>query len=213
MRRDRLAWWALASMLFDHLVVVFVPANSVLFAFLRLPGRFAMPAFAVASAQGAAHPAAGRYFRRLVLLAAASEYPYWLFFHEHISAVAALAVGVGTVLLRRRSGWAPALLALSAFAFVAVRVGAGFEAAYAALVLLLATPGVWARWAAYGVLPALNPPWWFYGLPTYIGLRWALSGPLPPGLPRLPRWVRYAFYPVHLVLLAGVAHGIAQWPE
>ena len=195
----------MAVMLFDHIVVAFVPPPSIWFYALRVPGRFAMPAFALMSAQACSTPWAKRYLLRVVLLATVSEYPYWLLFGEHVNAVAALSAGVGAVLLRRSRYPVLVLPFMAAYAILAWHLHAGAEIAYAALVLALAEPGAWARRVAYGLTPFLNGIWLPYVAASAAALWWASHGPLPAA-PRIPRWLRYAFYPTHILLLGWLMH-------
>lgn len=203
-RHDRLAFWALVLMFFDHVAFLAGPWLGSWAELARLPGRFCMPAFALMAALGASGPKgrAHDYLRRLVLLALVSELPYWLLFHEHVNAVFALAVGVAALILFREGALYAALGLLAVFAAVCVVLGAGFESIYALLVVFLgwrAFPP--ALVVALALAALLNPPLHVFASATVFFMLWALYGPLPPA-PRLPRAVRYAFYPVHLVLLS-----------
>ncbi len=212
-RHDRLAFWALLLMFFDHLAYLASPWLGPWSVLARMPGRFCMPAFALMAALGASGPQgrAHDYLRRLFVLALVSELPYWFLFHEHVNAVFALAVGVAALILFREGALYAALGLLAVFAAVCVFLGAGFEALYALLVVFLgwrAFPPALAM--AFALAALLNAPVGLFASSTVLALLWVLYGPLPPA-PRLPQAFRYAFYPAHLAGLALVVSLLLAW--
>ena len=203
LRHDRLAFWALSLMLFDHLAFLAAPFLGSWSELARVPGRFCMPAFALMASFGASGPSgrARDYLRRLALLAILSELPYWLLFHEHVNAVAALSVGVAALLLFRDGVHYAALALLAFFAALCLLLGAGYESLYALLVVSLGwRPFPLALPLSLALSAFLNPPYFFFAPFTTLFLLWAIYGPLPPSL-HLSRRFRYAFYPLHLAAL------------
>ena len=214
-RRDSLAGFSLLLMFFDHLVeLVFRPSSLWSVYVFRMPGRFCMPAFAVRVAAALVlRPGGARsYLWRLFLLACVSELPYVWAFGVPVNAVFALFAGglVGFLLVLSPGCWRARLVGLAALLFfssVCLLLGQAFEAAYAWLVVCL------VLWFAGGSLLALAGAFlcclglnvgWVFAVASCAALAWCLWGPVPP-LPRLSPRFRYAFYPVHLAALAGVA--------
>ncbi len=210
--RGSLATWALVLMLFDHLAYLAEPFLPLwLGLLLRVPGRFSMPAFAFMTGRASAELDIDRlkhYTRRLLLLAMVSEAPYWLLFHEHVNAVFALWLGAQVVLEWRRAravghlfdGWSAPLLLGGCYTFILL--GSPGEVLYSVLVVFLAIAGWEGLMGAAGAALLVNwPSSLAYGLATLGMLALVLWGQLPT-LPTLPQRFRYAFYPVHLLLLA-----------
>ena len=207
-RRDALAGWALVLMLFDHVSVLVTPwVSSVAEVWLRVPGRVVMPIFALLTATAVSawsgEDGARPYLRRLFFLAVLSELPYWLFFGTPINAVYALWAGAVALWGLQGRRWVLALAVFGAFAVWCGATGQVFELAYAVLVVCLGfgTSGV-PLLGAFGAALFLNGGG-FYAALTAVALGLVLWCPVP-GFPRLPRWFRYGFYPVHLAILEAV---------
>ena len=209
--RSSLATWALVLMLFDHLAFLVEPfLPPWLGLLLRVPGRFSMPAFAFMTASAAVdlelvHLA--RYVRRLGLLAVVSEAPYFFLFHEHVNAVFPLWLGALVVLECRRAralqhfpdSWGIPAFFLGCYVFALL--GAPGEALYAIMVVFLAIGGLPGLAGAFGAALLVNWPASMFGVATVGMLALILWGQLP-ALPQLPQRFRYAFYPLHMLVLA-----------
>lgn len=90
---------AICVMIFDHAAAVFAPHDEWWGLMLRVPGRIAAPLFCYFIAEGYYYTSDKRkYLTRLLLLAAASHYPYnWLFgysFFQGTSIMWGLSLGL-----------------------------------------------------------------------------------------------------------------------
>ncbi|MFB8830861.1 TraX family protein [Azotobacter sp. CWF10] len=228
---DLLKWLAFASMLLDHLRLVW-PAQI----WLYVPGRLAFPFFCLILAVNLVRPrpeplrrlALARYCGWLLVFALLSEWPYRLLVGapDSFNVLPTLALG-----LLLANGVLPCPLSerLLAVAALALAVALNERLMFGAFGVLL--PGAF--------LLALQRPRWAWLLPagvTVVANYWppiyvdALLGQpfafsvilacffaaplglallrLAPGLPvpALRRWA-YAFYPAHFLLL----HGLREW--
>ncbi|MFC0711208.1 TraX family protein [Azorhizophilus paspali] len=228
---DLLKWLAFASMLLDHLRLVW-PQRI----WLYVPGRLAFPFFCLILAVNLARPrpealrraALARYCGWLLAFALLSEWPYRLLVDAPDSFNVLPTLALGLLLANGVRPYSPAerLLALVALG-VALTLGerlmfgtAGVLLPTAFLLALRCPRWGWLLPAGVAVVANYWPPIYVDAL---LGQRFALSvvfacflaAPLgllllrlAPGFPVAPlRHWAYAFYPGHLLLL----YGLREW--
>lgn len=208
---------ALAAMLIDHCTLVLTPPHYYL---LRGVGRIAFPLFCFMIADGFTHTRSPRrYLGRLLLFAAVSQVPFalvvsspgesgWLF--SELNVFFTLAAGLALIMLadgakERGRDWYILLAVTAVLLLCLTRSDYGFGGAALILALYLCRSrriyqvGALAAWAffqyalSFGVLGRTQ----FYfamlaALPMLL-----YNGRRGPGL----KWLFYAFYPAHLLIL------------
>ncbi|WP_460427080.1 TraX family protein [Azotobacter armeniacus] len=228
---DLLKWLALASMLLDHLRLVW-PAQI----WLHVPGRLAFPFFCLILAINLARPrpeplrrsALARYSGWLLVFALLSEWPYRLLIGTPDSFNVLPTLALGLLLANAACPCPPAerLLGLAALALAValheqLMFGAFGVLLPAAFLLALRRPRWgWLLPAGLTVVANYWPPLYvdallgqpfallvilacFLAAPLGLGLlRLAPGFPVPP----LRRWA-YTFYPGHFLLL----YGLREW--
>jgi hypothetical protein len=206
-RHGWLSLLGMVSMAFDHVCAALAPhATLWQIELWRTPGRLAMPIFALlAAAAVTVQPVdkAWLYVRRLALLAVVSEIPYQLFFGVPINAVASLFFGAFVLWLMRTGRPGRAVVLLAVLAGVAQMAGQPAAALYAGLVvafgLLTALEAGAGLILGVVLLAWLNSP--LMAVQTWLAAAAAIWLPLPRRRLHLPRWLRYGFYPAHLLAL------------
>lgn len=187
-----LKWGALGLMVFDHVVAVFMPGNTL----LRLPGRVVFPAFAAMMALhlSRGYPP-GRYVARLFPFAILAQGGYALAFGVFlIWPLNVLFTLLAAALMVRGSLWAGGLLSLfsefplGGFAVYWLSQGRRWEAALAHMGSMF-----FMGWGPLVILVS-------GGL---LLLAWGLANRGLPGR-KVPWWVAYALYPAHLWLVWGL---------
>ncbi|WP_338120777.1 TraX family protein [Azotobacter chroococcum] len=228
---DLLKWLAFASMLLDHLRLIW-PARI----WLYVPGRLAFPFFCLIVAVNLARPRAGpprraalaRYLGWLLLFALLSEWPYRLLVGspDSFNVLPTLALGLLLANAARPCPPAERLLGVAALGLALVlhkrlMFGACGALLPAAFLLALQRPR-WG-WLLPAGLTVMANYWPALYIDARLGQPFALAvilacflaAPLgllllrrAPGLPVPPlrRWA-YAFYPGHFLLL----HGLREW--
>lgn len=207
--QELLKWAALLLMAVDHVGALLVGGEASMP--LRLVGRLAMPLFGALLAYNLVkrEVPARRYLAPLAALAAISQLPFAAAFGSRGNVFFTLLLGVllvaGAQLLHRRGADWRSLAALLLIGLVTGFSAPHVDYGFAGVLLVPA----WALWWAVPRLPvaamlvvdllALN--WGTIGavVPLLVPglLAWAAGWDFT--LRRLPRWVAYAFYPVHLV--------------
>ena len=220
---------AVASMLIDHIgAVILMPMaqmgeNVELYWLTRYIGRMAFPIFAYLLAVGCMHTRNIKiYALRLAVLALISQIPYDLAFGSEISfirqtnifytlflAVLAIAVYQNFQKGDKTRYWA-ALIALPPFAFVAFFLGTDFGAFGVALIffLYIANPAV--RLHAAAIVAAFmfyrhftHDLWFFVFALAAAACIYFCTGKQGARQP-IFKYGFYAFYPLHLAVLAAL---------
>lgn len=218
---------AAALMLIDHVGAILLPETVI----LRCIGRLAFPVFAFFIAEGYAHTRSfGRYLLRMAIWAAVSEIPFNLEngavfdpARQNVLFTFCLALLTlrGLEALGRERGfgrWAGCGLVLAA-GFAAgelLRTDYGGWGVVTVALLYLCRDGKYAKlWlllamaAVNGLgMGSLTVPVFGGEMPIQIfavaalPVIWLYNG--RPGVNRHWRWVFYAFYPAHLLVLEGI---------
>lgn len=202
---------AMISMIFDHVGDNFFPGQT----WMRIIGRIAMPVFAFCLAEGFAHTRSrGKYLMRMGLFALISEVPFDLtvsgkvleFSHQNIMftflwALLGLACFEKLTEKKTRAGAAAGAFLLIAFTGASLLLGFDYNMLGTGLVFifyLLRNKGHILRClggALYHVLLRNMGIYWF-GLLGFLPIL-CYNGKKGRGL----RYLFYAFYPAHLLLI------------
>ena len=109
---------AIAAMVFDHCMVVFIPHDLAIYEVLRMPGRLTAPIMCFLIAEGYYHTSnLWRYMKRLFVMAVISHVPFALCFGYNVWAfwqatdvLWALLLGLIALTIYHRKGLLPARL-------------------------------------------------------------------------------------------------------
>ena len=213
--QEVLKWTAILLMLLDHVAVTFLEGGPYLAA--RLLGRLSFPLFAflVAYNLTARRVDARRYLGPMLLIGAVSQPAFaFLFERSSLNIFAPLLAGV----------------VLTALIVASMEGRTPFAGWPGTIALGVALAAVCALWADYGLQGALITPAWALFLlrpslapalllaATLMSLNWGWVGWLVPlltpgvvflvavvvpagSVSRMPRWLWYLFYPLHLAVL------------
>ena len=104
---------AIAAMVFDHCMVVFIPHDLAIYEVLRMPGRLTAPIMCFLIAEGYYHTSnLWRYMKRLFVMALISHVPFALFFGYNVWAfwqatdvLWALLLGLIALIIYHRKDW------------------------------------------------------------------------------------------------------------
>lgn len=203
---------AMATMLVDHIGVVFFPNVSL----WRIVGRIAFPLFAYQLGVGYDHTSdTKKYALRLLLFALLSQLPYYLVRQEWmLNIFFTLLLGFGAISLYRHNKHNWLLLYLLAVTIITYVVPYDFGG-YGVLIILLfyivTTPSLLAGSVAALSLLFLTVPEGYIQMfivlafPVLWGIKQVrLPAQMETGLSHVNKWVFYAFYPLHLSLLWAV---------
>jgi len=208
-----LHWIAAGTMLLDH-VGAFIFHDE--FQILRIVGRIAFPLYALMIAEGFRHTRSqSKYFTRVLILALVSQIPILLISIQIESRLPLnILFGFALAILALRfihSGWRGALIAATATVAV-VLLGIDYGALTVLLplffylaqsikkrplrILVNASIVLFALVFQIIVSPWFATPYIILAMPfvcLYNGKKGSLAA---------PRWIRYAFYPTHLLAIA-----------
>lgn len=215
-----LSWLKIAAILamtWDHLAYGLLIHNPILlpwWTILRTPGRISIPIFALLIAWNYAHntrhPA--QYVARLTIFAFICEPIYILYFGYPGNAFVPLALGAAIL-----HHWNPATKTThknakhTALWILAAAIAISFHApdifAETATITLLGQYFIdnrkqWKALTAIALMPALNgQSWQFYATYALVLLAvWAaMATPITLPNVKLPKWLAYGFYPLHLL--------------
>lgn len=199
---------AMLSMLIDHIGIIFFPGNIS----WRIIGRAAFPIYAYFIVQGYFRTRdAGRYLKRLVILAVISQVPFMLGLSTlKINVIGTLAVCLAVLISADRyPRWTVGFIAAAALALEALPFDYGYYAIALIGIYRYLDRKYWtlAHLALNGLAYALDSGWLvqaFSILPTlFLAYRDTLFAEFKLGLTP-PRWLWRSFYPAHLAALAAV---------
>lgn len=199
---------AMLTMLIDHIGILFFPGNVA----WRIIGRIAFPIYAYFIVQGFYRTRdAGRYLRRLVVLAVLSQVPFMLGLSTlKINVIGTLAVCLAVLIANDRyPRWTIGFAALGALALEAIPFDYGYYALALILIYRYLERQYWvvAHFALNALAFALDSGWWVQAFSIFstlfLAYRDSLFAAFRLGLAP-PRWVWRSFYPAHLAALAAV---------
>ena len=212
---------AMLTMLVDHIGLLFFPGIIV----FRIIGRIAMPLFAYGIAQGywytRQHGTTARYLCRVSALFLISQIPYNLVQYQAGVALnfnICISWVLGIVVLAILDSQLHYLLkTLLLTAIAAAITGTWLDYSFLAVSMVIAFSLKFRvkKWTpiAFGAAGALvilfsvlyNNYIELYALAAILILLWVERGTEKPSKSfKIPKWVGYAFYPVHLSLLASI---------
>lgn len=228
LNRNELKYLAMAAMLIDHIAWAFVPLNSMPGQLMHFVGRLTGPTMAFFLAEGYIHTHdRKKYGLRLGIFALISWPAFSYFETGHLYNIAfgviyTLFLGFLAILLwdrgRMAKGWKLALTVLICVFSVPGDWGV-FDVLWP-LFLWQYREEPRKKWLSYGVVAAAafvfsvvstgTDPIWLsaYALGILCVpplLRWGYSG-LPGSKAPFHKWVFYAFYPAHLLILGILRH-------
>ena len=212
---------AMLTMLVDHIGLLFFPENMA----FRIVGRISMPLFAYGIAQGywytRQHGTTARYLGRVVVLFLVSQIPYNIVQYQagvspNFNICISWVLGLAALgILDSRLHYLLKTLLLTGL--VIAVTGTWLDYSFLAVPLVIAfslkfrlIKGNVAAMCAAGALVILFSVLYsnyieLYALSAIPILLWAEREPGKHGTAlRIPKWVGYAFYPFHLLLLAAV---------
>lgn len=204
---------AISAMLIDHVGVVFDLHDG-----FRVVGRIAFPLFVYLVAEGCRHTKSmEKYLLRLGLFAIISEIPYDLAFNEYIdffndtNIFYTLWLGVACVYVFQQIRHIPYLWIMISFPLVAAMTAAGILGTdyrwMGVLFVFFAAAVDGYKPLQIGVIVLFMFQLYFTAVEMLIGSLVSVpvvamsNGKRGPGV----KWLFYWFYPVHLLLLAGLA--------
>lgn len=202
---------AILTMLADHIGVCFFPSQL----WLRAIGRISIPLFAYGIAKGYGHSMENgtypRYLLRLLIFTLVSQLPYMLFTGSHWGwniGVTWLASLVTLRLLSSQACWSVKAFGVTIFQLLPIALHADGAGLGTILTILLYYTVIRANYPWYGLLlcavPHLllvvlhQPPAWIFtfGILGYFLIYLVRRS---DGKMRVPRFVAYGIYPVHLL--------------
>lgn len=228
LNRNELKYLAMAAMLIDHIAWAFVPLNSMPGQLMHFVGRLTGPTMAFFLAEGYIHTHDRKKYGLRLGIFALISWPAFSFFETGRPFVTAFGViytlflGFLAILLwdrgRMAKGWKLALTVLICVFSVPGDWGV-FDVLWP-LFLWQYREEPRNKWLSYGVVAAAafvfsvvstgTDPIWLsaYALGILCVpplLRWGYSG-LPGSKAPFHKWVFYAFYPAHLLILGILRH-------
>ncbi len=207
-----LKWIALVTMILDHIGVAFLDPASAMYWGVRLIGRLAFPLYCFLLVEGFCHTRnVGNYLRRLLIFAVISEIPFDMIHGvismERQNVYFTLAIGLvalmGYVRLNNQNQTMYAILWCAVMSGLAWLLRVDYDFAGVLLICILyrfrQEPQMRAVWGGGTLLLAMSP----MEFPALLdfGLMSLYGG--KRGDDRW-RWLFYAAYPVHLLLLGGL---------
>ena len=205
---DTLKFIALTTMLIDHIGYLLFPQ----FFILRIIGRLSFPIFTYLIANGAKRTSnRTAYALRLLAVGIVSQIPYNLFSHNlwwsftEPNIFFTLLAGLLMIYCLQSDDWVVKLLSVSVlFTVVPLNLSYSYYGLLLILVFFLFDNNPWMTAAGFGLASfqyyvQFSNYYQMYAIPVLAILFW---------MPRLgihiPKWLGYAFYPVHLTILFGI---------
>lgn len=194
---------AIITMLLDHVGLLL--SGTVFYDPLRMIGRIAFPLFCFLLVEGYIYTKdLHRYMLRLFVCAVVSQVPYSLFLNTgRLNVMYELIIGlICLYLVDRQSSYG-----IIAFVGLLVACGASFGAEYGLYGIALIVAMYYFRGSPVnrfwfcGILCILMS-WEYYGAAAFsMAVIWCYDGSVGK---RMNRWLQYAIYPVHMILLSAV---------
>lgn len=193
LRREKILIIAVATMMIDHLGVIFLPENEA----LRLIGRLSFPMFAMLLASGyKLSRDRGKYLNRILIFAGISQIPYMAALgKENLNIFFSLANGLLMLEALNAENKQKGTLCLMMTAALSLLTDYGIYG-LACFAIMAAKPKMkrkywWITWIAINLLK-----------PTQIGAMAAGAAEIEPGEKRIKGKWHYWIYPIHLSLFA-----------
>ncbi len=184
---------AILTMLIDHIAVYFLSEGS-LYEIMRVLGRAAMPLFAFGIYAGSEHTKDWtKYANRILLLAIFSQVVYVLLGNKELNVLFGLFFGLIAIEYEKRFKWSGLAVIIIGQIF-----GVQLLVPLFCWIFQRLKPENWVVF--FGLISAFLAclvDWWWIG--SLIPIVIIISG-LGTTI-RLKRWVSYAFYPVHLLII------------
>lgn len=209
-------------MLMDHITatLLHIAPHPACENYLRMPGRIAIPLFAFLIAYAYEKFSSNRvhYALRLWLFAVISEPAYIILFGKSGNAMFPLALGVTSLLLLDglKDGWkhfAP-LISIGIVVAFTLLLNDVSVASICVLVVLFRSAIKQEKWLLWS-LPiastiALCNRWeWQFLIMVPISILFVVAAfyvPCRAPILRVNKWIWYAFYPAHLLILVGISY-------
>jgi hypothetical protein len=208
-RNDFLKFIAIASMVVDHIGLVFFPQIM----FLRVIGRIAFPIFAVGVAEGYRYTSNYKaYLFRILYFAVIAQIPYLILFNNgQINVLFTLALALILIMAVDKKKYLLAFLVLVASCFLKSDYGL-YGVLMAAAFYFLKSKNIYLLifLSLITVADAI-----FYDSPlqlfAYLGFLLIVYLPKAEIKMVLPKYFFYWFYPAHLLLLIILKYSINAW--